>query len=141
MKTTQTEKIILNNALQKFNDTTGYNLKIVKQEFPAGKKYLVDALLHLRTPELDRKFIVEVKTRLTKNALGAAMYQLEKFPAKKYAAKKMLVADYVNPVMAERLKEMNIPFIDVAGNIYLNEPPLFIFVKGNKQTENHKHPQ
>jgi hypothetical protein len=29
---------------------------------------------------------------------------------------------------------MDIPFIDTAGNAYVNEPPLFIFIKGNRPT-------
>jgi hypothetical protein len=44
----------------------------------------------------------------------------------------MLVTDYVNPNMADRLKEMDLAFIDIAGNAYLNEPPVFVCIKGNR---------
>jgi len=33
---------------------------------------------------------------------------------------------------------MDVPFIDAAGNAYINEPPLFIFVKGNKLADTHR---
>ena len=37
--------------------------------------------------------------------------------------------------MAEHLKTMEIPFLDLAGNAYLNEPPVYIYTKGNKPVE------
>ncbi len=33
------------------------------------------------------------------------------------------------------LREMDIPFIDTAGNAYINQPPLYIFIKGDKLAE------
>lgn len=44
----------------------------------------------------------------------------------------LLVADYINPVMAQKLKDHNVQFIDTAGNAYLNQLPLFIWVTGKK---------
>jgi hypothetical protein len=40
--------------------------------------------------------------------------------------------------MADRMKEMDIQFIDAAGNAYLNEPPLFLFIKGNRPVDRHR---
>ena len=37
--------------------------------------------------------------------------------------------------MAERLKAMELPFLDAAGNAYLNEPPVYVYIKGNKPVE------
>ena len=44
----------------------------------------------------------------------------------------MLLADYINPNMGERLKEAHIQFIDTAGNAYINQPPVYIYIKGNR---------
>ena len=33
---------------------------------------------------------------------------------------------------------MNIPFIDTAGNAYIHEPPLFVFIKGDKPIDDHR---
>jgi len=44
----------------------------------------------------------------------------------------LLVANYINPPMADRLKQAGIEFIDTAGNAYINNPTFYIFVKGNK---------
>lgn len=47
----------------------------------------------------------------------------------------LIVAEYVNPVLAERLKAQDIWFVDAVGNAYINHKPLFIYVKGNKPLE------
>ena len=87
-------------------------------------------MLRLDAPGVDRQFVVEIKTRLTQATLGMAVHQLERFPQKG-----LIVTDYVNPKMAERLKAMDMPFLDVAGNAYLNEPPVYVYIKGNKPVE------
>jgi hypothetical protein len=47
----------------------------------------------------------------------------------------LIVADYVNPILTERLKTENIWFVDTAGNAYIKRAPLFIYIKGNKPIE------
>jgi hypothetical protein len=42
------------------------------------------------------------------------------------------VTTYVNPEMAERLRKLEIAFIDTVGNAYLNVPPVYVYVKGNR---------
>lgn len=44
----------------------------------------------------------------------------------------VLIADYVNPNLAEKLKEENIQFIDTGGNAYINIGEYFIYIIGNK---------
>ncbi|MGA7145328.1 MAG: hypothetical protein WBY47_12585, partial [Desulfobacterales bacterium] len=46
--------------------------------------------------------------------------------------KVLMVTEYVTPPIADLLKELNIFFMDTAGNAYINEPPLYVFIKGNK---------
>jgi hypothetical protein len=52
----------------------------------------------------------------------------------------LLITRYVNAQMAERLKQDGIEFIDTAGNAYINNPPLYIFIKGNRPPEIFKQP-
>lgn len=47
----------------------------------------------------------------------------------------LIITDYVNPIMAERLMAQEIWFIDAAGNAYIKKKPLFIYIKGNKPLE------
>lgn len=46
--------------------------------------------------------------------------------------KKLLIAKYIPSGLADMLKEKDILFLDTVGNAYINDPPLFVFVKGNK---------
>ena len=58
--------------------------------------------------------------------------------------KGVLLTDYLNPIIANLLRDMNIPFLDAAGNAFLNEPPIYVFITGNKPQAriltNHKKP-
>jgi hypothetical protein len=44
----------------------------------------------------------------------------------------LLVTKYINTQLANELKQNGTEFIDTAGNAFINQPPLYIFVKGNK---------
>jgi hypothetical protein len=44
----------------------------------------------------------------------------------------LLVTKYINTQLADELKQNGTEFIDTAGNTFINQPPLYIFVKGNK---------
>ncbi|MGF1765606.1 type IV toxin-antitoxin system AbiEi family antitoxin [Aliivibrio kagoshimensis] len=44
----------------------------------------------------------------------------------------VFLTSYINPALAERLKDAQIQFIDHCGNAYLHQDKFFIFVKGNK---------
>ena len=63
---------------------------------------------------------------LDTQTVGLAIEQMNQLPGKA-----LLVTQYVNPNMAERLKQMDVPFLDTLGNAYLNAPPIFIYVKGH----------
>src|SRR3990172_12118675 len=44
----------------------------------------------------------------------------------------LLITWYANPENIDLLKTLEINFIDAAGNAYINVPPLYIIIKGNK---------
>jgi hypothetical protein len=51
---------------------------------------------------------------------------------KRLPHKALLVTRYVNPNMAERLRELKIPFLDTLGNAYLGDPPVFVYIHGRE---------
>ncbi|HED16187.1 MAG TPA: MarR family transcriptional regulator [Gammaproteobacteria bacterium] len=113
---------ILTNALAAFEETTG--LPAVQIPMPAES---VGVQLRLGdAPAL----CAEIKKTLRPATLGIVVANLHRFnrPA-------VLVAGYVTPQMAEKLKELDIPFLDVAGNVYLKTPNTFIYVSGKKPKE------
>ncbi len=122
------EKKILNDALGELRKNTRFVVEVVEFEGRAlNVEYYHDAIVKIQWNDLDHYFAVEIKNIVTRAILGVAVKQLNLFQQKG-----MLVAKYINPRIADELKKMDIPFIDTAGNAYINEPPLFIYIKGNK---------
>jgi hypothetical protein len=72
-------------------------------------------------------YTVEAKRALAPATLGAALHELAQLKPPV-----LLVTDYVTPPMAERLREAGVEFLDGAGNAYLNQPPLLVWVKGQR---------
>ncbi|MGB3863334.1 MAG: type IV toxin-antitoxin system AbiEi family antitoxin [Candidatus Aminicenantaceae bacterium] len=125
------EKKILNDALGEFRKNTGLVVDVVEFEDRAlNVVYYHDAIVKIQWNDLDNYFAVEIKNIVTRAILGVAVKQLNLFQQKG-----MLVAKYINPRIADELKKMDVPFIDTVGNAYINEPPLFIYIKGNKPTD------
>lgn len=129
----QIEEKLLQKALNIFHQQTGLNFKIERTHFLTEEGIEADTLLELDLPGIDGQFVVEIKARLTDaNMLLAVMDRLGgAFPA----MQGMIITEYVNPLMAERLKKHGIAFLDLAGNAYVNAPPVLIFIKGNKPAE------
>jgi hypothetical protein len=125
------EKEILNRALQKFRENTELTAEIIEMvPRAANAHYIYDAIIKIKWKDLDYVFAVEVKNIIARATLGGAIQKFHLFQEKG-----MLVARYITPQMADELRKMDIPFIDVAGNAYINEPPLLIFIKGNKPAD------
>ena len=126
MQTEYKELQLLEKAIEAFYQTTGMLFTIEGKGVEiAGHQ--ADAIARLKTRGIDRKYIVEVKRWLTQSMLAMAINQLKYFQQKG-----LIVTEYANPNMADRLKELDMPFIDTVGNAFINEPPLYVFIKGNK---------
>jgi len=88
-----------------------------------------DCIIRVKIFEMELCWCVEVKNRLTK------AIELQALLWKDNAKHPLLLATkYVPPQAAVRLKENGIQFVDTVGNAFIDQPPLFIFVKGNRPT-------
>ena len=121
---------LLKKALEAFHQATGLEMAVAARVVPGAATHQADALLQLNAEGVGKQFAVEVKARLTQATLMLAVQQLDRFPQKG-----LIVTNYVNPNMAERLRAMDMPFLDAAGNAYINEPPVYVYIKGNKPVE------
>lgn len=76
----------------------------------------------------DQPLIAEIKHTIRPSTLGAVLAQLKRFskPA-------ILVTRYLSPQLAETLKEMDVPFLDAAGNCYLRTSHNFFYIIGRKE--------
>ena len=121
-----TERDILNEAIGAIHREAGLRLDVVGYEVRMGDKR-VDAIIHI--PETDNQLVAEIKKWAPHVNLGAVIHRINHIAG---PGQGMLLADYINPKMGERLKEAHIQFIDTAGNAYINQPPVYIYIKGNK---------
>jgi hypothetical protein len=48
----------------------------------------------------------------------------------------ILIAEYINPNLAQRLKSIGVFFIDTVGNVFINKSPILIDIKGEKMKTN-----
>lgn len=102
----------------------------IEQREVAIADRLVDAYVRIGRDRKTRVYAVEVKKGLRPATLGAALHQIE------HAGKPpLLVTDYVTPPLAEKLKARNIAFLDAAGNAFLDQPPVYIWIKGERPLE------
>jgi hypothetical protein len=125
METRETAAEVLQKAVEAFRRATGIRVRVQKFK-PLRDRPRGDARLHFKFPHAERRFDAEVKGMLDPRTLGLAIEQI-----KRLREKALLVTRYVNPNMAEKLKQMDIPFLDTLGNAYLNAPPLFVYLKGH----------
>jgi len=121
-----TERDILNEAVGAIHREAGLRLDVVGRGVRKGDTR-IDAII--RIPEADNQLVVEIKKWAPHVNLGAVVNRINQIAG---PGQGMLLADYINPNMGERLKEAHIQFIDTAGNAYINQPPVYIYIKGNK---------
>jgi len=121
----QTEEAILNRAIETVARETGLRLRIDKLRGKAGLRE-IDAVLTIKGRK--ERLAAEIKRWAPQANLGALINQVQALPMKG-----LLVADYVNPNMAEKLREQHVQFIDTVGNAYLDIPPVYILVTGRRQ--------
>lgn len=114
---------ILRDALKAFQETTARPATITATELrlPQG---VADAEVQL---DEGTRLIVEIKYALKPTTLGHAVAQLQRF-----GRPGLLVTRHVAPPMAERLKQLDVPFLDTVGNAYLRTPKMLIYVTGRK---------
>lgn len=77
-------------------------------------------------------FDLFLKPSLTSQNLSAVLYELSQ---KDTQTPLLLVTRYLNPNLVDKLREAGVQFIDSVGNSFIHQPPLHVFIKGNKATE------
>jgi hypothetical protein len=117
------ERNILHAAREALKRTTGIELRIRATTARGARR--ADATLEFLIDGHKHRFRPEVKT-----ADRFAMPALIKAHADKSREPVLLVAPFISRQIAERCRELHLPFIDTAGNAYLERPGLLIYVSG-----------
>jgi hypothetical protein len=121
------ENTIVTKAAEALKKQTGLLIKYRKS---AAFEYTrIDYEIEVNSPSENKSFNYygEVKKRLT----GAAIGDLA-ILAKKVTGSLILISEYVTKPQAEKLRQFEVQFVDAAGNAFLNEPGLFVFISGEK---------
>ncbi len=118
VQTTNNQKHILKTALVAFTHQTGQVLEIAPD-----KQFLL-----LKTPEA----AVNLELLIIEGGAVAVNAALGLFIRLKNQSRCVMIIPQVTADMADRLRTENIQFIDTAGNCFINQPPLYLFIKGNK---------
>lgn len=121
-----TEHDILDAAIGAIQREAGLDLEIVGHEVRTGNRR-IDAII--RMPDNGATLTAEIKKWPAQANLGAVIHQIRNLAE---PGQGVLVADYINPNMGEQLKAADIQFLDTAGNAYINQPPVYIYIRGNK---------
>ena len=118
---------ILDRAIQAVVRETGLRLEI-DDRLTRVRDYAVDAFIRLGPDNLP--LAVEIRKWAQHANLGALIQRVKQLPVPG-----ILAADYVNPQMAGKLRQEGVQFIDAAGNAFLNQPPVYIYVTGHRPNE------
>jgi hypothetical protein len=117
---------ILDQAVAAVEQEAGLRINViareVRDEFARDKFVYQDAILRID----DEEYVAEIKAWAQHAPLGAVVEMVKRYP------NGILVADYVNPNMAERLRNFNVQFIDTVGNAYITTPYHHVLIKGNR---------
>lgn len=129
------ETEVLKNAL-KVLENQGLVAK-VEREQPALGRTRADALVRIGYgKQRDTLYAVEIKRWLTPANLGPIVTRMRQLgPAA------LLITDHVTPQVGEKLKQLDVPFADTAGNAYLRGPNFLVWLIGQRPRNAHKPPR
>jgi hypothetical protein len=123
--TEQPEQKLLANAV-KAVAPLGLQFEILRPEARRAD-HRTDATIALRFGGRRVRYVAGMKRGVRPATLGAVIHQL-----RAHGGHPLLVADHVTPPLADALRAQGVEFIDAAGNAFLNQPPLLVFVKGQR---------
>jgi hypothetical protein len=120
------ERQVLETALNALHHTTGLRARKLPGKAPTQQG--ADALVEIKADHRQHQFLVVVKNvdRFQTPAIVKAHLANLRKPI-------LLVAPYITRETAERCRDMHLPFIDTAGNVYLEAPGLHVYVAGQQR--------
>lgn len=121
-----TEKDLLENATAALEKSTGIRIDHFYNSIPNK----VDARLTLTPPgeKKSRTFDAEIKKFINSSIIAEVAIQSGRSPERL-----VLIAEYVSLPQGEKLRELDIPYFDTAGNAFFNESGLYVCIAGQKR--------
>jgi hypothetical protein len=116
------EDDIIKKAAESLKENFDFQLTHT-QNFGSSAESQVSIRFNLNNKEIKKNYDVEVSRRLNSSMIGQIALK-----QRQSQSKVVLITEYVPPTIAEKLRALNVPFIDANGNAYFNEPEFYIFV-------------
>ena len=127
----QTKNLII-RAVETLAQTTGIRV-VHRAKVPKTGNLYPDGIVRIDYEDMHWDFAIQAKARVTR-----ATAAIEKTQPTLPGHDRILVTEYATPPMADLMRQIGLFFMDTAGNAYINKPPFYIFIKGNKRPENLK---
>ncbi|MDA3792577.1 MAG: type IV toxin-antitoxin system AbiEi family antitoxin [Elusimicrobia bacterium] len=130
---TDIEKKIYNKAINALKRTVTVPI-IIEDQTP--NNYIdknIDKILRFEVQNNEVFFCAEIKYMVARPTIGFLQMKNDQLPHPI-----LLIARYINPIIAEELKNRDIQFIDTAGNVYINQIPFYVYINGKKVQGNNK---
>lgn len=127
------DKIVIptENPLLQAAIAAAQNLGVtVQTEAPPPAGLAADVLVRVTRGKYTGIYQVEIRNTLQLATLGIALQQVGRL-----GKKAMLITDYVTPALADALRANRVAFLDTAGNAYIEDGPVLIWVKGQKRPD------
>lgn len=124
------EQAILLRALEALHRTTGITGNVIEREPIIAQGFRADARVEVEANGQRYGYIAKIKRIDRFATLGDVKNQCGQ-----YGDQLLLVAPRVTIEIAEKCRELDLQFIDTAGNAYLRGHGLFVLVKGQRPIE------
>lgn len=123
---TNSERETLLQAIEAAKTTLDASVSVLLEPAPT-RDLGYDALLSVTVNGSVEEFSAVVRRNITTENLGSVTSQLRHLEPRG-----ILVAHQITPQQADKLRRMEIPFIDTAGNIFLKSSANYVFVSGRR---------
>jgi hypothetical protein len=117
---------LLDEAIKAVAHNADVQIEPLQREVREGNR-MVDAFIRLRVREATKELRVEIKANVNNTTIAHLANTL--------GAERdgwLLVTTYVTPQAAQKLRALQIQFIDVAGNAFINLPEAYVFIQGKR---------
>lgn len=130
LRTPHFDQELLQLAIEGLHRTTGLTAEGWGQDRDGDRHHRPDAAIEIDVEGHKHHYLVEIKPIDRFATLGMLKQKLMRFDERA-----LLLAPRVTAEAADRCRELDIQFLDAAGNAYLHGPGLFVFVKGQRLPE------
>ncbi|GMR00994.1 MAG: hypothetical protein BMS9Abin19_0340 [Gammaproteobacteria bacterium] len=129
------KKQILQYALKQLNALLKEEMNLTSDEglFSVfGNVSNSSGLLKISSSSLEQTYAVLLQPWAPQKDINVLISQIKSMPSPV-----ILIADFINPVMAEKLRKRSISFVDCAGNLLIKSRQFDLYVKGKKSSQLH----